>query len=162
MEHRGTCRPAAARHRRLLRASSRLLPGRRRPRSRWPPPPKSRLPNGAPMHSAVPVIRMGPPGRVPVKNCPQTSTHGAYLCTDGERTPGLDASRTMGVMAILPSPSALIELGRHAFGQILESAASLTTVPVRMIGVLSQAALLVSRLTVIAEQAEALVPRVAA
>jgi hypothetical protein len=68
----------------------------------------------------------------------------------------------MGAMAILPSPSALIELGRYAVGQVLESAASLATVPVRMIGVLSQAELLVTRITVIAEQAEALVQRVAA
>jgi hypothetical protein len=68
----------------------------------------------------------------------------------------------MGVMAILPSPSALIELGRYAAGQILESAASLTTVPVRMINLLGQAELLVNRISVIAEKAEALVQRVAA
>jgi hypothetical protein len=68
----------------------------------------------------------------------------------------------MGAMAILPSPAALIELGRFAVGRVLESAASLATVPVRAIAVLSQAELLVSRITVITEQAEALVQRVAA
>ena len=68
----------------------------------------------------------------------------------------------MGAMAILPSPAALIEFGRSAVGQVLESAASLATVPVRVISVLSQAELLVSRITLITEQAEALVHRVAA
>jgi hypothetical protein len=65
-------------------------------------------------------------------------------------------------MAILPSPAALIELGRYAVGQALESAAALATVPVRAMGLLGQAELLVSRVTVIAEQAEALVQRVGA
>jgi hypothetical protein len=67
----------------------------------------------------------------------------------------------MGAMAILPSPAALIEFSRSAVGRVLESAASLATVPVRMISLLSQAELLVSRITVITEQAEALVQRVA-
>jgi hypothetical protein len=62
----------------------------------------------------------------------------------------------------LPSPSALLELGRYAAGQVLESAAALATVPVRAMGVLGQAELLVTRITVIAEQAESLVQRVAA
>jgi hypothetical protein len=65
-------------------------------------------------------------------------------------------------MAILPSPTALIELGRSTVGRVLESAATLATVPVRVISVLGQAELLVSRITVLTEQAEALVNRVAA
>jgi hypothetical protein len=64
-------------------------------------------------------------------------------------------------MAILPSPAAVIEFGRSAVGQVLEVAASLATVPVRLISLLSQAELLVSRIMVITEQAEALVQRVA-
>jgi hypothetical protein len=68
----------------------------------------------------------------------------------------------MGAMSILPSPAALIEFGRTAVGQVLESVASLATVPVRALSLLSQAELLVSRITVISEQAEALVQRVAA
>jgi hypothetical protein len=67
----------------------------------------------------------------------------------------------MGGMAILPSPSSLLEFGRTAVGQVLESAASLATVPVRVISLLSQAELLVSRITVVTEQAEALVQRIA-
>jgi hypothetical protein len=68
----------------------------------------------------------------------------------------------MGAMALpLPSPSALLDLGRYAAGQMLESAAALATVPVRVMGVLGQTELLVSRITVIAEQAEALVQRMA-
>jgi hypothetical protein len=69
----------------------------------------------------------------------------------------------MGTMAIpLLSPSALLELGRYAAGQVLESAASLATVPVRALALLGQAELLVSRITVLTEQAEALVQRVGA
>jgi hypothetical protein len=68
----------------------------------------------------------------------------------------------MGAMAILPSPAALLDLGRTTVGRVLESAASLATVPVRVHSLLSQAELLVSRITVITEQAEALVHRVAA
>jgi hypothetical protein len=73
----------------------------------------------------------------------------------------LAGGSTMGAMAIpLPSPSALLDLGRYAAGQLLESAAALATVPVRVLGVLGQTELLVSRMTVIAEQAETLVQRV--
>jgi hypothetical protein len=72
----------------------------------------------------------------------------------------------MGAMANLPaplmSPAALIELGRSALGRALESAASLATVPVRLLGVLGQVELLVSRIMLITEQAEGLVQRVAA
>jgi hypothetical protein len=67
----------------------------------------------------------------------------------------------MGVMALpLPSPSALLDLGRYAAGQMLESAAALATVPVRVLGVLGQTELLVSRVTVMAEQAETMVSRI--
>ena len=73
----------------------------------------------------------------------------------------LDGHRTMDPMAILPSPAALIEFGRSAVGRVLESTASLATVPLRVLGVLGQAELLVSRMTVLAEQADALIQRVA-
>ena len=66
----------------------------------------------------------------------------------------------MGAMAFLPSPVALFELGRTTVGRVLESTASLATVPVRVLGLLGQAELLVSRITVVTEEAEALVRRV--
>ena len=75
------------------------------------------------------------------------------------RHPGY-ATGTMDPMAILPTPAALFELGRAAFGRILESTASLATVPVRVLGLLGQMELLVSRMTVLAEDAEILVRRV--
>lgn len=66
----------------------------------------------------------------------------------------------MDPMAILPTPAALFELGRAAFGRVLESTASLATVPVRVLGLLGQMELLVNRMTVLAEDAERLVRRV--
>src|SRR3954451_10747534 len=67
----------------------------------------------------------------------------------------------MDAMAFaLPSPSALIELGRYAAGQVLESAASLATLPVRAVTLLGQVELMVSRITVLAEQTETLIERV--
>ena len=66
----------------------------------------------------------------------------------------------MGAMALsLPSPSNLIELGRYAVGQVVETAAAAATVPVRAMALLGQAELLVSRITVIADNAEALIER---
>ena len=66
----------------------------------------------------------------------------------------------MAVMALsLPSPSNLIELGRFAVGQVVETAAAAATVPVRAMALLGQAELLVSRITVIADNAEALIER---
>ena len=59
----------------------------------------------------------------------------------------------------LPSPSNLIELGRFAVGQVVETAAAAATVPVRAMALLGQAELLVSRITVIADNAEALIER---
>ncbi|MEU7904375.1 hypothetical protein [Actinoplanes sp. NPDC049118] len=63
-------------------------------------------------------------------------------------------------MALLPSPSALVELSRYAIGQVVETAASVATVPVRMVGLLGQTELLVSRITLLAERAEGLIDRV--
>jgi hypothetical protein len=66
----------------------------------------------------------------------------------------------MAVMALsLPSPSNLIELGRFAVGQVVETAAAAATVPLRAMALLGQAELLVSRITVIADNAEALIER---
>jgi hypothetical protein len=66
----------------------------------------------------------------------------------------------MAVMALsLPSPSNLIELGRFAVGQVVETAAAAATVPLRAMALLGQAELLVSRITVIADNAEALIGR---
>jgi hypothetical protein len=66
----------------------------------------------------------------------------------------------MAFMALsLPSPSNLIELGRFAVGQVVETAAAAATVPVRAMALLGQAELLVSRITVIADNAEALIER---
>jgi hypothetical protein len=63
-------------------------------------------------------------------------------------------------MALLPSPAAVIELSRYAIGQVVETAAAVATVPVRILGVLGQTELLVNRMTVLAERAETLIDRV--
>ena len=63
-------------------------------------------------------------------------------------------------MALLPSPTALIEISRYAVGQVVETAASLATVPFRVLGLLGQTELLVSRMTLLAERAEGLIGRV--
>ena len=63
-------------------------------------------------------------------------------------------------MALLPSPAALIEITRYAAGQVVETAASLATVPFRVLGLLGQTELLVSRMTLLAERAEGLIGRV--
>ena len=61
----------------------------------------------------------------------------------------------------LLSPSALVQLTRYAVGQVVETAAAVATVPVRMMGLLGQAELLATRITLIAESAETLVERLA-
>ena len=66
----------------------------------------------------------------------------------------------MDAMPIVPSPATLIELGRATVGRVIESVASLATVPVRLLGVLGQVELLVNRITLITDQAEALVTRI--
>ncbi|WP_067507284.1 hypothetical protein [Actinoplanes sp. TFC3] len=63
-------------------------------------------------------------------------------------------------MALLPSPSAVIEITRYAAGQVVETVAAAATVPVRVLGLLSQTELAVNRLTVLAERAESLIDRV--
>jgi hypothetical protein len=63
-------------------------------------------------------------------------------------------------MALLPSPAALVEITRYAVGQVVETAATVATVPFRVLGVLGQTELLVSRMTMLAERAEDLVGRV--
>jgi hypothetical protein len=63
-------------------------------------------------------------------------------------------------MALIPSPSALVELSRYAVGQVVETAAAVATVPFRVLGLLGQTELLVSRITVLAERAEGLIDRV--
>ncbi len=60
----------------------------------------------------------------------------------------------------LISPSALVELTRYAVGQVVGTAATVATVPVRVMGLLGQAELLAGRITMIAENAEALVRRI--
>lgn len=59
-----------------------------------------------------------------------------------------------------PSPRAVIQMSRNVVGQVLESAAAVATVPVRVFGLLSQAELLASRITLVADRAESLVDRV--
>ena len=66
----------------------------------------------------------------------------------------------MVAMALLPSPAALFELSRYAIGQLVETAASVATIPARVLGLLGQTELLVSRITMLAERAEALIDRV--
>jgi hypothetical protein len=61
----------------------------------------------------------------------------------------------------IPSPSALLDLGRYAVGQVVETAASIATVPVRVMALLGQTELLVSRITLLADSAEELIARVA-
>jgi len=63
-------------------------------------------------------------------------------------------------MALLPSPAALVEITRYAVGQVVETAASVATVPFRVLGLLGQTELLVSRMTMLAERAEGLIGRV--
>jgi len=60
----------------------------------------------------------------------------------------------------LVSPAALADLTRAAIGQVVETAAAAATIPVRVLGVLGQTELLVSRITVLADEAEALIRRV--
>ncbi|BFU43523.1 hypothetical protein [Krasilnikovia sp. MM14-A1004] len=59
----------------------------------------------------------------------------------------------------LPTPGALTDLARAVAGQVLESAASIATVPVRVLGLLGQGELLLSRVTLLAERTEALIER---
>lgn len=66
------------------------------------------------------------------------------------------------VMALLPSPSALIGLTRSAAGQVIETAAAAATVPARLFGLLGQTELLVNRIALTAERADALVEQVTA
>ncbi|MEU8233706.1 hypothetical protein AB0C12_29325 [Actinoplanes sp. NPDC048967] len=63
-------------------------------------------------------------------------------------------------MALLPSPVALVQLTRYAVGQVVETAASAATIPFRLLGLLGQTELLVSRMTLLAERAEDLIGRV--
>jgi hypothetical protein len=63
-------------------------------------------------------------------------------------------------MALLPSPVALVQLTRYAVGQVVETAASAVTIPFRLLGLLGQTELLVSRMTLLAERAEGLIGRV--
>ncbi|PRY23354.1 hypothetical protein CLV70_11581 [Pseudosporangium ferrugineum] len=63
-------------------------------------------------------------------------------------------------MALLPSPAAVVELSRYAIGQVVETAATVATVPFRLLGLLGQTELLVSRVSVLAERAEGLIDRV--
>ncbi|MEU8614679.1 hypothetical protein AB0C29_42505 [Actinoplanes sp. NPDC048791] len=63
-------------------------------------------------------------------------------------------------MALLPSPVALVQLTRYAVGQVMETAASAATIPFRLLGLLGQTELLVSRMTLLAERAEGLIGRV--
>jgi hypothetical protein len=65
-------------------------------------------------------------------------------------------------MAILPSfkPSSLIDLARAAVGQVVETAAAVATIPVRAVSLLGQAELLVTRITVLADEAAGLIDRV--
>jgi hypothetical protein len=66
-----------------------------------------------------------------------------------------------GRMALIPfSPSALVEFGRNAAGQVIETAATIATVPVRVLSLVGQAELLATRITVAVENAEALIERV--
>ena len=53
-------------------------------------------------------------------------------------------------MAFPFSPAALADFTRAAIGQVLETAAAAATVPVRVMGVLGQTELLVSRMTMLA------------
>ena len=68
-----------------------------------------------------------------------------------------------GCMALLPfSPSALVELSRYAVGQVVETAAAVATIPVRVLSLVGQAELIATRISMIAENAEAMIERVAA
>ena len=51
-----------------------------------------------------------------------------------------------GFMAVpLFSPSALVELSRYAIGQVVETAAAVATIPVRVLSLVGQAELIVSK-----------------
>jgi len=58
-----------------------------------------------------------------------------------------------------PGPGALADLARAAVGQAVESAAAVATVPVRIMRVLGAVELLVNRMTVATDRAEALLTR---
>ncbi|WP_433366803.1 hypothetical protein ACQPZX_38445 [Actinoplanes sp. CA-142083] len=60
----------------------------------------------------------------------------------------------------IPLVSPAADLARAAIGQAVESAAAAVTLPLRVLGVLGQTELLVSRITVLADEAEALIRRV--
>ncbi|MDT5041792.1 MAG: hypothetical protein QOE51_2777 [Actinoplanes sp.] len=61
------------------------------------------------------------------------------------------------VASIALSPSALVDVTRSAVGQVIETAAAVATVPVRVMSLLGQAELLATRITVIADSAESLI-----
>ena len=60
----------------------------------------------------------------------------------------------------LVSPAALADLARATIGQVVETAAAAVTIPMRAVSVLGQTELLVSRITVLADEAESLIRRV--
>jgi hypothetical protein len=95
----------------------------------------------------------------------EISTIRHRIVTLRRRTAGLRAAGRRwphnGAMAsFLPSPRAVVQLSRYAVVQVMESAAAAATVPVRMMGLLSQAELAASRISLVAERAEALIDRV--
>jgi len=60
----------------------------------------------------------------------------------------------------LVSPAELADLARATIGQVVETAAAAVTIPMRAVAVLGQTELLVSRITVLADEAESLIRRV--
>src|SRR5690349_2894927 len=74
----------------------------------------------------------------------------------------------MGGMAFLVSltraafaaPAAAADLTRSAIGQVIETAATAATIPVRAVGLIGQAELLINRVNLAVAQAEDLITRV--
>jgi uncharacterized protein YoxC len=60
----------------------------------------------------------------------------------------------------IPSPIAVVDLARAAVGQVVETAATVATVPLRVMSLIGQAELIATRITVMADDAEAVVLRV--
>lgn len=78
------------------------------------------------------------------------------------RAAGAHGPHNVQMASFLPSPRSVVELGRFAVGQAVESAAAAATIPVRLLNLLAQAELAATRIGLVAERADALIERVSA
>jgi hypothetical protein len=109
------------------------------------------------MHIAAPDGRIVTPGRASFKIDPKFRRSAAIRT----RRVGRVADGHNESMALkIPSPFTLVDLARTAVGQVVETAATVVTVPIRVMSLIGQAELIASRLAVVADDVEAMVGRV--